>query len=44
MDLALRDGEIDAVEGDDLAEGLGDRARANGQLRRPPELRRAVAS
>jgi hypothetical protein len=28
--LARRDGEVDAVEGDDLAEVLADPARANG--------------
>jgi hypothetical protein len=35
VDLALRDVEVDAVEGDDLAEGLADPARANRKLRRP---------
>jgi hypothetical protein len=34
--LALRDLEVDAVEGDDLAEGLADPARANGKPRRRP--------
>jgi hypothetical protein len=39
MHLALRDVEIDAVEGDDLAERLADPARADGA----PDVRRAVA-
>jgi hypothetical protein len=39
MDLALRDAEIDAIKGDDLAKGLADPARANGA----PDVRRAVA-
>jgi hypothetical protein len=45
MDLALRDAEIDAIEGDDLSEGLADLARANSKLRRPagsPAGRRVV--
>jgi hypothetical protein len=44
MHLALRDVEVDAVEGDDLAKGFADPARANGK-RRPagtPADRRAV--
>jgi hypothetical protein len=46
MHPALRDGEVDAVEGDDLAKGLADPARANGELRRPagcPAGRRVAA-
>jgi hypothetical protein len=35
MDLGNRDVEVDAVEGDDLAEALADPARANRKLRRP---------
>jgi hypothetical protein len=31
MHLAFRDVEIDAVEGDDLAKRLADRARTNGE-------------
>jgi hypothetical protein len=33
--LALRDVEVDAVEGVDLAERLADPARTNGKRRRP---------
>jgi hypothetical protein len=45
MDLALRDAEIDAVKGDDVAKGLADPAGANGKPRRPagsPAGRRVV--
>jgi hypothetical protein len=45
MHLACRDGEVDAVEGDDLAEGLADPARTNCKRRRPagsPPGRRVV--
>jgi hypothetical protein len=46
MHLALRDVEVDAIEGDDLAKGLADPARARGKLRRPaggsPAGRRVV--
>jgi hypothetical protein len=44
MHLARRDVEVDAVEGDDVAEALADRACTNGR-RRPtgsPGGRRAV--
>jgi hypothetical protein len=33
MHLALGDVEVDAVEGDDVAKGLADRARPNGERR-----------
>jgi hypothetical protein len=33
MHVALRDVEVDAVEGDDLAKGLADPARTNGKRR-----------
>jgi hypothetical protein len=33
MDLARRDVEVDAIEGDDLAEGLAETAGTNGKRR-----------
>src|SRR5262245_36149268 len=45
MDLALRDAQVDAIEGDHLAKGLADPARANRERRRPagcPAGRRVV--
>jgi hypothetical protein len=35
--LALRDVEVDAVEGDDLAKAFADPARTNGKRRRAAE-------
>jgi hypothetical protein len=41
--LARRDGEVDAVEGDDLAKALGDPARANGEVTGCRDCRQLVS-
>jgi hypothetical protein len=42
--MAFRDVEVDAVEGDDLAEGLADPARTNRERRTPRDVRRPAGS